>query len=98
MEPIPLPSHIHYELLLQLLERQSLFAIGHKSPQQEQVQQLIITLRKALSQQKHLEESCSRVGMAIEYRWSLNSLNPPGSSGTPESPHASDFPISTRQS
>ncbi len=72
MDPIPLPSHIHYELLLQLLERQTMHAVNHKSPQQEQVQELIITLRKALSQQKHLEESCQRSNLPIDYRWSLN--------------------------
>ncbi|MBD1866728.1 DUF5340 domain-containing protein [Oculatella sp. FACHB-28] len=72
MEPIPLPSHIHYELLLQLLERQTVFAVGQRNPQQEQVHELIITLRKALSQQKQLEESCRRTDLPIEYRWSLN--------------------------
>jgi hypothetical protein len=72
MEPIPLPSHIHYELLLQLLERQTVFAVGQRTPQQEQVHELIITLRKALSQQKQLEESCRRTDLPIEYRWSLN--------------------------
>ncbi len=76
MEPIPLPSHVHYELLLQLLERQTLFSLKHKSLQQEQVMELIVTLRKALAQQKHLEESCQRVGLPIEYRWSLNSPEP----------------------
>jgi hypothetical protein len=75
MQPIPLPSHIHYELLLQLLERQTMFAVSSKSSQQEQVQQLIITLRKALAQQKQLEESCQRVNLPIEYRWSLNNAN-----------------------
>jgi hypothetical protein len=72
MEPIPLPSHIHYELLLQLLERQTMIAVGRKSPQQEQVHELIVTLRKALTQQKHLEESCERANLPIDYRWSLN--------------------------
>ncbi|MBD2020781.1 DUF5340 domain-containing protein [Leptolyngbya sp. FACHB-36] len=72
MEPIPLPSHIHYELLLQLLERQTMFAVGPKSAMQEQVQQLIITLRKALAQQKQLEENCQRYHRSVEYRWSLN--------------------------
>lgn len=72
MEPIPLPSHIHYELLLQLLERQSLFAAGQKPEIQDQVQQLIITLRKAMSQQKNLEKTCERYRVAIDYRWSLN--------------------------
>lgn len=72
MEPIPLPSHIHYELLLQLLERQTMVAVRRGSPQQEQVHELIITLRKALSKQKQLEESCKRVNLPIDYRWSLN--------------------------
>ncbi|WAL60940.1 DUF5340 domain-containing protein [Thermocoleostomius sinensis] len=72
MEPIPLPSHIHYELLLQLLERQTMLAVGRKSPQQEQVHELIVTLRKALTQQKQLEESCQRANVPIDYRWSLN--------------------------
>lgn len=72
MDPIPLPSHIHYELLLQLLERQTALAIGRKSPQQEQVHELIVTLRKALTQQKQLEESCQRANLPIDYRWSLN--------------------------
>ncbi len=72
MEPIPLPSHIHYELLLQLLERQTMFALGSKSPQHDQAHELISTLRKALAQQKHLEESCERAHIPIEYRWSLN--------------------------
>jgi hypothetical protein len=72
MDPIPLPSHIHYELLLQLLERKTVFAIGQRSPQHEQVHELIITLRKALTQQKQLEESCERSELPIDYRWSLN--------------------------
>ena len=81
--PIPLPSHIHYELLLQLLERQTMFAVDQNSPQQEKIHELIITLRKALSQQKQLEESCNRANILIEYHWSLNNLpssaNPPSS-------------------
>jgi Family of unknown function (DUF5340) len=72
MEPIPLPSHIHYELLLQLLERQTMRTVRDKSAMQDEVQQLIITLRKALSQQKRLEESCQRNSLPIDYRWSLN--------------------------
>jgi hypothetical protein len=77
MEPIPLPSHIHYELLLQLLERQTMSSIVRKSAIQDQVQQLIITLRKALAQQKQLEEACERNHLAIEYRWSLNKVDAP---------------------
>lgn len=75
-DPIPLPSHIHYELLLQLLERQTLFAVDPQSPQRAQVQELIVTLRKALSQQKYLEQTCQRADQSIEYRWSLNHRNP----------------------
>ncbi|MGI0490731.1 DUF5340 family protein [Alkalinema pantanalense CENA528] len=78
MEPISLPSHVHYELLLQLLERQTLFEVGQtcglgqRSHQREQVQQLISTLRKALTQQKQLEDELQRLNIPIEYRWSLN--------------------------
>ena len=72
MDPIPLPSHIHYELLLQLLEQQTLFSVGQSVEQRRQVQDLIGTLRKALMQQKRLEEACERQQIPIEYRWSLN--------------------------
>jgi hypothetical protein len=77
MESIPLPSHIHYELLLQLLERQTLFAVNQDNQQREQVQQLIIILRKALAIQRQLEEHCDRARVPIEYRWSLNSVDAP---------------------
>jgi Family of unknown function (DUF5340) len=70
--PVPLPSHVHYELLLQMLERQSLFATNAHPRQREQVQQLIFTLRKALAQQKQIEQDLERLKIAIEYRWSLN--------------------------
>lgn len=76
MEPIPLPAYIHYELLLQLLERKTMFAVNSKSPQQEQVHQLIITLRKALAIQKQLEASCQRSNLPVEYRWALNEVKP----------------------
>ena len=69
---LPLPSHIHYELLLQLLERQTAQNISPNQPQKEQLQSLIKTLRKAFSQQKQLEESCERSRISIEYHWSLN--------------------------
>ncbi len=75
MEPIPLPSYVHYELLLQLLERQTSFAASQKPAVREQVQQLISTLRKALAQQKQLEQACERANLPVEYRWSLNSVN-----------------------
>ncbi len=72
MEPLPLPSHIHYELLLQLLERQTLAATFSNPALREQTQQLIITLRKALAQQKQIEALCQQTNYPIEYRWSLN--------------------------
>lgn len=75
---LPLPSHIHYELLLQLLERQTAKGIhqnpAHSSSHREQVQELIGTLRKAFSQQKQLEESCRRSRIPMEYHWSLNEV------------------------
>lgn len=73
MNPIPLPSHIHYELLLQLLERQTLGAVNQQPDCREQVNQIIITLRKALAQQKQLEASCLQTNVEIEYRWSIHS-------------------------
>lgn len=90
MDPIPLPSHIHYELLLQLLERQTMRAVGRQSPQQEQLHELIVTLRKAFTQQKQLEETCARAKQSIDYRWSLNqqavSSQPPTPSNNLPSP------------
>ncbi|MBE9127466.1 MULTISPECIES: DUF5340 domain-containing protein [unclassified Coleofasciculus] len=74
MEPLPLPSYIHYELLLQLLERQTSFAANQQPVLREQVHQLIATLRKALAQQKQIEQSCQRVNVPVEYRWALNSI------------------------
>lgn len=72
MNPIPLPSHIHYELLLQLLERQTLYAVSQQPDRREQVTQLIITLRKAFAQQKQLEASCQQTNIEIEYHWSMH--------------------------
>ncbi|MBU7581998.1 MAG: DUF5340 domain-containing protein [Nostoc sp. TH1S01] len=72
MEQIPLPSPIHYELILQLLERQTLLAVNQNPDLRHQVNQLIITLRKAAVQQKRLEEICQVTSVAIDHRWSLN--------------------------
>jgi Family of unknown function (DUF5340) len=69
---LPLPSHIHYELLLQLLERQTLPSLESGSAYYSQVQNVIIQIRKALSCQKQLEENCRNSGLSIEHRWSLN--------------------------
>ena len=78
MQPIPLPSHIHYELLLQILERQTIM-LANKAPgrHQERVQELISTLRKAFTQQKNLEENLRQAQLPMEYRWSLNEAEMP---------------------
>ena len=75
MQPIPLPSRVHYELLLQLLERKSLAAANEKPDLRNQIQQLIFTLRKAMAQQKQLEAICEQTYVPFEYRWSLNSAS-----------------------
>lgn len=72
MEQIPLPSPIHYELLLQLLERQTMSAVSQNPDLRRQVNQLIITLRKAAVQQKQLEENCHCSSVGIDHRWSIN--------------------------
>lgn len=73
-KPLPLPSHIHYELLLRLLEQQTM-AVAYQNPQiRVQVQGLIIALRKALSQQRQLEETCKQANIDVEYQWSTNQL------------------------
>ena len=72
MEPIPLPAPVHYELILQLLERQTMTAVSKDPNLRNQVNQLIITLRKAAVQQKHLEEICQFSSVNIDHRWSIN--------------------------
>lgn len=69
---IPLPSPIHYELLMQLLERQTLPDLDPQSPQRQQFQELVATLRKALVLQEKLQVELERAGHSIEHRWSLN--------------------------
>ncbi|MGL4618394.1 DUF5340 domain-containing protein [Chroococcidiopsis sp.] len=69
---IPLPSPIHYEAVLQLLEQQTLPIVRQDPLLSEQVQQLIISLRKAAAQQKQLEASCQQAHVDYEFRWSLN--------------------------
>ncbi|MGB3639343.1 MAG: DUF5340 domain-containing protein [Rivularia sp. (in: cyanobacteria)] len=75
MEQIPLPSPVHYELLLQLLERQTMNAVNQNPNLRNQVNQLIITLRKAAVQQKHLEQVCQVSSMEVSHRWSINHVN-----------------------
>lgn len=73
-KPLPLPSHIHYELLLRLLEQQTM-SVAYQNPQiRMQVQGLIVALRKALSQQRQLEQTCKQAKIDIEYQWSTNQL------------------------
>lgn len=75
MEKLSLPSRIHYELLLEMLERQS--ARSTEDPLlKEQIQQLIFTIRKAYSQQKQIENNCSQRRITIDYRWSMQDLEP----------------------
>ncbi|MEO0541459.1 MAG: DUF5340 domain-containing protein [Cyanobacteria bacterium P01_A01_bin.105] len=76
-QSIPLPSHIHYELLLQLLERKTALVIDPQSPQKVQLHELIVTLRKALSQQKQMEALCQQDSIPVEYYWSLNEKTMP---------------------
>ncbi|MBD2148570.1 DUF5340 family protein [Pseudanabaena sp. FACHB-1277] len=82
MSLLPVPSHIHYELLLQLLERQTLPALHNEMRQphlttklnasREHLQSAIINLRKAFALQKQVEEMCEYHGIEISYRWSLS--------------------------
>ena len=82
MSLLPVPSHIHYELLLQLLERQTLSALHNEMRQphlttklnasREHLQSAIINLRKAFALQKQVEEMCEYHGIEISYRWSLS--------------------------
>ncbi|MEM9770029.1 MAG: DUF5340 domain-containing protein [Cyanobacteria bacterium P01_D01_bin.73] len=74
MPPIPVPAHIHYELLLQVLEQQTAIALYEQRDKfpahQRQLQELVATLRKALAQQKQLEADCDRRNLTVDYRWS----------------------------
>jgi hypothetical protein len=79
---LPIPSHIHYELLLQLLERQTLPALRNEIKQphlaikmnvsREHLQAAIINLRKAFALQKQVEDLCEYHGIQVSYRWSLS--------------------------
>lgn len=71
-QSVPLPSHIHYELLLQLLEQQTMATVYQSPHLRRQTQELIITLRKALSQQRQLEQTCQMSNISVEYQWSTN--------------------------
>ncbi|GGA14258.1 DUF5340 domain-containing protein [Okeania sp. KiyG1] len=72
MEAIPVPSRIHYELLLQLLEKKTILAVDYNTKQHAKARELIVTVRKALALQKQLEDICKQANLPIEYQWSLN--------------------------
>jgi predicted ATPase len=74
MDRIKLPSLVHYELILQVLERQTMVTADRDPIVRERVQQLIVTLRKALSQHKLLETVCTNQQMDVEHVWGLNSV------------------------
>lgn len=92
MEPIPVPSPVHYELILQLLERQTMFAASQKPELKEKVHQLIITLRKAVALHKQIEETCQRSNLPTEHRWALNHV----SSQSAESPNLGKPDLNSR--
>jgi predicted ATPase len=74
MDKIKLPSLVHYELILQILERQTMIDADRNPVVRERLQQLIVTLRKALSQHKLLEDTCEHQQMEVEHIWALNSV------------------------
>ncbi len=80
MSDIPVPSHVHYELLLQVLERQTTGALNAQnvSPKaREYLRDTVINLRKAFSLQKQAEELCRLQGVAVSYRWSIQEAEQP---------------------
>jgi hypothetical protein len=50
-------------------------AVSQNPDLRRQVNQLIITLRKAAVQQKQLEEICQFSSVGVDYRWSINHHN-----------------------
>lgn len=88
MNPLPLPAHVHYELLLQLLEQQSMAVMqemtldptidpvraGQLRSAREYLHTTLVMIRKALVAQKQLEEICAVQGIPVSYRWSLNEI------------------------
>ncbi len=80
MSEIPVPSHVHYELLLQVLERQTTGAMSSQnvSPKtREYLREAVINLRKAFSLQKQAEELCRLQGIPVSYRWSVHEVEQP---------------------
>ncbi len=70
---IPVPAHVHYELLLRVLERQTFPVVDEADyPNRPKMQELVNSLRKALSQQQQLEETWRQRGFEIDYRWNAD--------------------------
>lgn len=72
---VPLPARIHYETLLRILEQQTTPSLS-KTPHRELTHELIMTLRKALSQQRLLETLCEQDHLTLDYRWSVEQATP----------------------
>jgi len=73
MNPIPLPTRDQYEHILRLLEKESLsISTQHSMELRRQVQELMFTIRKALSQQKQIETTCEQLNIPFEYHNSIN--------------------------
>ncbi len=71
MSLIPIPSTVHYEVPLQILEQQTLRAISGHPEQRQLAHEMVITLRKVMALQRRLEESCEESHIQLEHRWSL---------------------------
>ncbi len=69
---VPVPSHIHYESLLQILEQVSLPSLPPSSEAYQQLHAAVIHLRKALRLQKQFEEAWQLSGGHVDYHWSVN--------------------------
>ncbi|WP_287130083.1 DUF5340 family protein [Candidatus Cyanaurora vandensis] len=68
---MPVPAPILYETLLTLLEQETMGRVLREDPKRApQVQEVIRALRKAMSQQKQLEEEWTNQGFLIDHRWS----------------------------
>jgi hypothetical protein len=83
--PIPLPARIHYETLLRILEQQTTPSLS-KTPHKELTHDLIMTLRKALSQQRLLETLCEQDHLTLDYRWSVEQATPLIRPNQPQAP------------
>ncbi|BCX11620.1 MAG: hypothetical protein KatS3mg067_0558 [Thermosynechococcus sp.] len=75
-DEVPVPAHIHYELVLKILEQVSLPALPPNSTAYQQLHSAVIHLRKALRLQKQFEEEWQLSGGSVEYQWSLQRDRP----------------------